>query len=118
MAADAARPLPGALPPNHRATLEDFVREIYARNDPALLDLCDARINTLLGRGGSGRTAATPREHALVDFTEQYVLDAQLVTDEMCAELNRHFTEAELSALTTAIAYLDAKARYANAMGA
>ena len=105
-----AMPASTDLPGHESAKLAEFEAEIYARNDRALLGLCEARIDTLLGRPAAtgvqaGVQPTSPRERSLVDFVEQYVLDAQLVTDGMCAELNAHFSEAELSGLTTAIAF-------------
>ena len=47
----------------------------------------------------------------MLAFTEQYVLDAHGVTDELCAELNTHLPPPELAALTTAIATFEALAR-------
>lgn len=56
------------------------------------------------------------RDRAALAFAEIYVMDAQSVTDEMCAEMNAHFTEPELAAFTIALASFDAMARFRSAL--
>lgn len=94
--------------------LEDLVDALDGAGlDPGLLELCAARIEQMIGGGvsGSARTPRDDREKVVLAFTEQYVLDAHGVTDELCAELNNWLSPSELAALTTAIATFEALAR-------
>jgi alkylhydroperoxidase family enzyme len=117
----------------------DLEREIWdgERVSPVLLELCRLRIAHLVGDAGAlerrtpqaaaaGLDAAkvaelaqwptSPRfdaaERACLSFAESYVIDAHSVTDEQCADLNRHLSAEELAALTTAIAVFDAMSRF------
>ena len=108
-------PVPlAALDPRVAAPLEELVQALgEAGLDPNLLELCQARIEQMIG-GGAVDSAPVPqddREKIALAFTEQYVLDAHGVTDEMCAEMNAHLSPPELAALTTAIATFEALAR-------
>ena len=61
--------------------------------------------------GPPARNPQDDRERVVLAFTEQYVLDAHGVTDELCAEMNAWLSPPELAALTTAIATFEALAR-------
>ena len=102
-----------ALDPRVAGTLEELVQALDGVGlDPGLLELCAARIEEMIGgQGAAGRTPQDDRENAVLAFTEQYVLDAHGVTDELCAELNALLPPPELAALTTAIATFEALAR-------
>ncbi len=94
--------------------LEELVQALHTVGlDPALLELCRARIEQMINgeASGSARAPSDEREKTVLAFTEQYVLDAHGVTDELCAELNAHLSPPELAALTTAIATYEALAR-------
>ena len=109
----AGNPL-AALDPQVAGTLEDLVQALDGVGlDPSLLELCAARIQQMVGGepSASGRMPRNDRESVVLAFTEQYVLDAHGVTDELCAELNAHLSPPELAALTTAIATFEALAR-------
>ncbi len=113
--------------------LEDLVNALNQVGlDPNLLDLCAARIRQMVGaevletntssamndeEPAPVRAADDRRERAVLAFTEQYVLDAHGVTDELCAELNACLSPPELAALTTAIATFEALARSRVALG-
>lgn len=103
-----------ALDPHVTGTLEDLVQALDGVGlDPGLLELCAVRIQQMVGGEPSapGRMPRGDRESVVLAFTEQYVLDAHGVTDELCAELNAHLSPPELAALTTAIATFEALAR-------
>ena len=108
--------------------------------DPAVLELCRLRMAQLIGstaeldvrhdvaaeiaqaqlenlRQWPTSPAFGPRERAALAFAEKYVIDAHSITDEDCAELNLHFTPAELTTLTTGLAMFDAMARFRVALG-
>lgn len=119
------------VPPRLADSLGALEDELWAANDPELLDLCRLRLGQLVGRdpeprhASPGKVAAlrrwptdpafTEAERALLDFCEHYAIDARTVTDAQAARLHEHFTAAQLAALTTGIAVYDALARVANA---
>ena len=112
-AASAGGPL-SALDRHVAGPMDDLVQALGEVGlDPDLLELCRTRIQQMIG----GETPESPRspkdgrEATVLAFTEQYVLDAHGVTDELCAELNAHLSPPELAALTTAIATFEALAR-------
>ncbi len=127
------------LSPTVYARYRDLVRAIWEPGlvSPVLLELCRLRIAQLVGatRELEARTPAateaglddakiaelrqwptSPRydatERACLAFAESYVIDAHSVTDEQCAELNRHLSPPELAARTTGIAAFDAMSRF------
>lgn len=130
-AADLSVPdleVPARLAPSF-AALE---AEVWATNDPGLLDLCRLRLGQLVGRDLPARHAPAAQvaalrqwptapefseaERALLDFCEHYAIDPQSVTDAQAARLHEHFDEPTLAALTTGIAFFDAVVRVANAL--
>ena len=102
-----------ALDPHVAGALDDLVRALDGTElDPILLNLCAVRIEQMVGGvPATGQTPQDEREKVVLAFTEQYVLDAHGVTDELCTELNSHMSPPELAALTTAIATYEALAR-------
>lgn len=102
--------------------------------DSATLEMCRVRMAMLLGSeedaafrspqaaGGGAEGAAeletkllalsewptsplfTEADRAALDFCEKYVIDPYAITDEDCAEMNRCFSEPELTNLTFALA--------------
>lgn len=101
-----------ALDPHVAVPLEELVQALDEVGlDPELLKLCAARIEQMVGGGVRAAPPQGDRERVVLAFTEQYVLDAHGVTDELCAELNAHLSPPELAALTTAIATFEALAR-------
>ena len=103
-----------ALDPHVAGTLEDLVQALDGVGlAPGLLELCAARIQQMVGGESSAavRAPQDERDQVVLAFTEQYVLDAHGVTDDLCAELNAHLSPPELAALTTAIATFEALAR-------
>lgn len=103
-----------ALDPHVAGPLEELVQALHTVGlDPTLLELCKARIDQMIigEASGSARAPSDEREETVLAFTEQYVLDAHGVTDELCVELNAHLSPPELAALTTAIATYEALAR-------
>ncbi len=102
----------GALDPHVAGPLEELVQALDGVGlDSGLLELCATRIEQMIGGEPSAASPQDDRESVVLAFTEQYVLDAHGVTDELCAELNAHFSPPELAALTTAIATYEALAR-------
>ena len=101
-----------ALDSHVAGTLEELVQALDGVGlDPGLLELCATRIEQMIGGEPSSAPPQDDRESVVLAFTEQYVLDAHGVTDELCAELNAHLSPPELAALTTAIATFEALAR-------
>lgn len=107
------------------------------RLDHRLLEVCRLRIASMhrcrseLGRQrcdiGADRRAAIAQwptsdlfsadEKALLRFTEQYVIDAEGVTDDDAAGVNSVLSGPEVAAFTTAIATFDAICRFKVALG-
>jgi alkylhydroperoxidase family enzyme len=83
------------------------------RLDHSLVELVRSRVGRLLGLPDVAVATGdrSSREQAAIDFAEQYVLDPSGVTDTQTAELNRLFSEPELTALTFCIAVFDAIGR-------
>ena len=101
-----------ALDPHVAGPLEELVQALDGVGlDPGLLELCAARIGQMIKGETLVASPQDDRERVVLAFTEQYVLDAHGVTDELCAELNTHLSPPELAALTTAIATFEALAR-------
>ena len=101
-----------ALDPHVAGPLEELVQALDGVGlDPGLLEICAARIDQMISGGALAASPQNDRERVVLAFTEQYVLDAHGVTDELCAELNAHLSAPELAALTTAIATFEALAR-------
>jgi len=101
-----------ALDPHVAGPLEELVQALSGVGlDPGLLKLCGARIDQMISGEALAASPQDDRQRVVLAFTEQYVLDAHGVTDELCAELNAHLSEPELAALTTAIATFEALAR-------
>ena len=101
-----------ALDPHVAGPLEELVQALDGVGlDQGLLKLCATRVEQMIGGGALAASPQDDRERVVLAFTEQYVLDAHGVTDELCAELNVHLSPPELAALTTAIATFEALAR-------
>ena len=101
-----------ALDPHVAGTLDELVQALDGVGlDSGLSELCAARIEQMIGGGASAASPRDDRERVVLAFTEQYVLDAHGVTDELCTDLNAHLSPPELAALTTAIATFEALAR-------
>lgn len=49
----------------------------------------------------------TEADRAALDFCEKYVIDPYAITDEDCVEINRWFSEPELTNLTFALAVFE-----------
>ena len=100
------------MDPHVAGPLDELVQALDGVGlDPELLELCAARIEQMIGGEARAVSPQDDRERIVLAFTEQYVLDAHGVTDELCAELNAHLSPPELAALTTAIATFEALAR-------
>jgi len=101
-----------ALDPHVGETLQEFLQVLEkAGLDRELLALCAARAQQMIGAGTLAAPPQNNRERVALAFAEQYVLDAHGVTDDLCRELNTHFSPPELAALTTGIATFEALAR-------
>ena len=92
--------------------LDELIAAIYAGDvAPAILDRCRERIESLItGRAmpAAAAGALTPAEQTAVDL-----LDVRGFTDAHDAALHAHFTDAQLTTLTFAVATFDAAARTA-----
>lgn len=119
--------LPAAYP--RYADLENQIWD--GRIDAQLLEVCRVRIASLhrcaaelaaeradIGakRAAIAQWPTSPlfddRERALLRFTEQFVIDAQGVSDEDAAGVTAVLSGPELAAFTTAIATFDAVNRF------
>ena len=117
MVAPSARDPLAALDPHVSEPLDELVQSLDGTGvDASLLEMCAGRVEQMIGGEASARNLADDREKVVLAFTEQYVLDAHGVTDELCAELNAHLSPPELAALTTAIATFEALARSRTAL--
>jgi len=125
------------LPKAHQ-NYRDLDAQIWdGRVDPALLEVCRVRIAHLhrceseLARHcadiGDKRDAIaqwpssplfTAVERALLRFTEQYVIDAQGVTDADAAGVTSVLSGPEIAAFTIAIGTFDATCRFILALDA
>jgi alkylhydroperoxidase family enzyme len=125
-------PLPKAH--QHYRDLEAKIWD--GRIDPALLEVCRVRIATLhrcgpelaLHRADIGdKRAAIAQwptsplfddvERSLLRFTEQYVIDAQGVTDADAAGVTSVLSGPEIAAFTIAIGAFDAICRFTLVLG-
>jgi len=117
----------------HYRALDETIWD--GRLDPALLEVCRLRIAMLhrcapqlaLQRADIGekreaiaRWPSSPFfndvERALLRFTEQYVIDAQGVSDEDAAGVTAVLSGAEIAAFTVAIGAFDAICRFTLAL--
>ena len=106
--------------PDAAQALDDALAAAYAVGRPGLLEVCRARIRTLLG----GRmTTDDPKLRAVADyarselfddterlaleFTEQYVLDVANLPDELVGALRDRLGDADLYALVMGLYAVD-----------
>ena len=123
-----------------RERLATVENEAWAVLDPAVLQLCRARIATLLGAGAEvaerrpGAEAArglvaelpswptsprfTPAQRACLAFAEQFTLDVTGLTDAHAAAVLEHLTPAELYGLVQALLVFDETLRLQLALAA
>jgi alkylhydroperoxidase family enzyme len=112
--------------------LAEAVRQAWDATDPVLLELCRLRMATLLGasaelarRTDRARAAGldetkiaelpawptssrfTAEERACLAFAEQFLIDANGVTDEQVAELTRHLGGEGTYAFVQALSLLE-----------
>jgi hypothetical protein len=86
--------------------------------DAATLDLCHARVESLL-RFQPDPTAAvdlSDAQRAALAYAEQYVLDPQGLRDADFDRLHEHYDDAAMATLTLAVAMFDALARFSVAL--
>jgi alkylhydroperoxidase family enzyme len=121
-----------ALSPDAATALSDVVTAAWADTDPVLLELARLRIAKLLGNTAeqarrsvratnAGLTEAkaadlaawptspafTTRERACLALTEQFVIDANGVTDEQVAEVTEHLGPTGCYAFVEAVSVLE-----------
>lgn len=87
------------------------------RLDRRILELCRLRVGTLLGcpahRGPVPPGAELDeRQRVCLDFAEQFVLDHHAITDGDASRVTAHLSDAEMVALTTALAVYDGFCRF------
>lgn len=122
------------LEPKLDSVLGEFVGQVWeGAMDSATLEMCRVRMAMLLGSeedaafrspqavgGGAGAAELEAKlialsewptsplfseaDRAALDFCEKYVIDPYAITDEDCVEMNRCFSEPELTNLTFALA--------------
>lgn len=85
--------------------------------DRRILELCRRRVGTLLGcpeHAGPipSREELDARQRACLDFAERFVLDHHAITDADAARVGEHLTDAEMVALTSALAVYDGFCRF------
>ncbi len=111
-------PLALADRPDLLERLERLVRRVEdGRLDSRILELCRLRVGTLLGcPAHAGSVPASQdmdeRQRACLDFAEQFVLDHHAITDGDASRVTEHLTDAEMVALTTALAVYDGFCRF------
>jgi alkylhydroperoxidase family enzyme len=128
--------------PEAAEAVADLHRVIWDANDPVMLELCRLRIAMLLDfkpglvlRTERARQAGlsedkigslslwptsplfTSRERACLALTEQILLEAKGVTDEMVAEVLRHLSPSECYSLVEAISAMETLQRGALILG-
>ncbi len=59
----------------------------------------------------------TPMERAALEYAERITTTGQKVDDALCAELKRHFSEAQIVELTAAIAMENFRSKFNPALG-
>ena len=115
------------LGPDAAAELAHLNETAWEGTDPALLELCLRRVRAMLGSGARGDDAQraraaglgeaklaaldgwrdsehfTAREHAHLDFTEQFVTSVGSVSAEQVGELLRHGDERAVYSFTAAL---------------
>jgi alkylhydroperoxidase family enzyme len=121
-----------ALAPEAAAALSDVVAAAWDETDPVLLELARLRIATLLGNRAEqqrrsarardaglteAKLAALPdwpssphfsaRERAGLSFAEQFVVDANGVTDEQVTDLTAHLGVAGCYAFVEAVSVVE-----------
>ena len=119
----------------YRLFIDDYVRSLR-RLDPALVELCRIRIAQLVEsefdqalryrpavEAGLTETKLaevtdyptsplfTERERAVLEFTEQFVIQSSSISDDDCARLQQHITAEEFIHLTKALSVMDQFAR-------
>ena len=120
--------------------IEDYLRSLR-RLDPVLVELCRIRIAQLVESGvdaalryrpavEAGLTEAklaeltdyptsplfSERERAVLEFTEQFVIQSSSISDDDCARLQEHISPAEFIYLTKALSVMDQFARANSAL--
>jgi alkylhydroperoxidase family enzyme len=120
------------ISPDATAALSAVVAAVWEENDPVLLELARLRIATLLGNAAeltrrttrareAGLTDAkvadlaawptsprfTARERACLSFTEQFVVDANGVTDAQVADVTEHLGVAGCYTFVEAVSVLE-----------
>jgi alkylhydroperoxidase family enzyme len=121
-----------ALSPDVMTALSDLVAAAWESTDPVVLELARLRIAKLLGSPGqlarrnagareAGLTEAkvadlaawptsplfTERERACLSLTEQFVVDANGVTDDQVAQVTEHLGPAGCYAFVEAVSVLE-----------
>jgi alkylhydroperoxidase family enzyme len=121
-----------ALCPDELAAVARLVAAAWAESDPVLLELCRIRMATSLGYASEARrrtaralaaglteekVADLPawptsprfdaRERACLAFAEQFVIDANGVTDEQVADLTAHLGADGCYAFVQAVSVLE-----------
>ena len=119
----------------YRLFVDDYVRSLR-RLDPALVELCRIRIAQLVEsefdqalryrpavEAGLTETKLaevtdyptsplfTERERAVLEFTEQFVIQSSSISDDDCARLQQHISAEEFIYLTKALSVMDQFAR-------
>ena len=115
--------------------IDDYLRSLR-RLDPVLVELCRMRIAQLVESDfdqalryqpaiEAGLTEAkltevtdyptsplyTPRERAVLEFAEQFVIQSSSISDEDCARLQEHLSAEEFIYLTKSLSVMDQFAR-------
>jgi alkylhydroperoxidase family enzyme len=121
-----------ALCPNELGAVADLVVAAWAENDPVLLELCRIRMATALGftweqsrRTERARAAGlteekvadlpawptsdrfSPTERAVLMLAEQFVMDANAVTEEHVADVTAHLGPEGCYAFVQAVSVVE-----------
>ena len=104
--------------PDLRAGIERLFAVVEdGRFDLEILQMCRKRVATLLRCPNHAgpvppRDQLSGRQLACIDFAELFVLDHHGISDDQATEVTRHLSDAEMVALTTALAIYDGFCRF------
>lgn len=93
------------------ASLYDLPGETLLRHPAAPIP--EEKIAALLDGSFPRHPGFSPAERAALDFAEIYFQDAKAISDELAAEVTRHFGDPGLVALLTALGHIDGRLRLA-----
>ena len=98
----------------------DALRAEAAAGTPGrTASIINARVDQLMSGEGSLASfgALSPAEQAVVDVTDQFLLDAHSISDSMVASLGEHYSSTEQVSLLFHLAMADGFTKFARVFG-